>query len=140
MYKLDGDMFATIPGLIQHHLKFSVPVQASNNILLKTPVKNPFSRKDNSLYKWDDVKLTSRLGGGNFGDVFQGVIKSDKISVAVKTCKENQRENLKKKFLEEAEIMKPCQHPNVVKLIGICRDKEPYYICKYLDVFFSIDH
>ena len=58
------------------------------------------------------------------------VIKS-KLPVAIKTCREGVDAIKKKQFLEEAEIMKPYDHPNVVKLIGICNDQEPFMICEY---------
>jgi len=31
-------------------------------------------------------------------------------------------------FLAEAEIMKQCKHEHLVKLFGVCSDKEPIYI------------
>ena len=50
--------------------------------------------------------------------------------MAIKTCREGVDEIKKRQFLEEAEIMKPYNHPNVVSLIGICRDREPFMIRK----------
>lgn len=31
-------------------------------------------------------------------------------------------------FLAEAQIMKQCNHPKLVKLYAVCTDREPYYI------------
>ena len=59
-----------------------------------------------------------------------GVLLSKGIMLAVKTCKESVNDVVKNQFLEEAEIMRPCVHKNVLKLIGICKDKEPFYIRK----------
>ena len=60
------------------------------------------------------------------------MLLSKKMPLAIKTCKEGIDEIKKKQFLEEAEIMKPYNHPNVVRLIGICNEKDPFMICKYM--------
>jgi len=39
---------------------------------------------------------------GNFGEVFKGTLQRDKMSVAVKTCKEDLPPELKIRFLAEA--------------------------------------
>ncbi|XP_066887525.1 tyrosine-protein kinase Fer isoform X3 [Kogia breviceps] len=81
--------------------------------------------------KWvlnhEDVTLGELLGKGNFGEVFKGILK-DKTAVAVKTCKEDLPQELKIKFLQEAKILKQYDHPNIVKLIGVCTQRQPIYI------------
>ncbi|XP_010223288.1 PREDICTED: tyrosine-protein kinase Fer-like, partial [Tinamus guttatus] len=81
--------------------------------------------------KWilshEDVTLGELLGKGNFGEVYKGTLK-DKIPVAVKTCKEDLPQELKIKFLSEARILKQYDHPNIVKLIGVCTQRQPIYI------------
>ncbi|XP_072715074.1 tyrosine-protein kinase Fer-like isoform X4 [Ciconia boyciana] len=81
--------------------------------------------------KWalnhEDVTLGELLGKGNFGEVYKGTLK-DKTPVAVKTCKEDLPQELKIKFLSEARILKQYDHPNIVKLIGICTQRQPIYI------------
>ncbi|XP_046901175.1 tyrosine-protein kinase Fer [Hypomesus transpacificus] len=68
-----------------------------------------------------------KLGKGNFGEVFKGTLR-DKTPVAVKTCKEDLPQELKIKFLSEARILKQYDHPNIVKLIGVCTQRQPIYI------------
>ncbi|XP_071658608.1 tyrosine-protein kinase Fer isoform X3 [Patagioenas fasciata] len=81
--------------------------------------------------KWvlnhEDVTLGELLGKGNFGEVYKGTLK-DKTPVAVKTCKEDLPQELKIKFLSEARILKQYDHPNIVKLIGVCTQRQPIYI------------
>ena len=55
-------------------------------------------------------------GGGQYGDVYEGVWKRYNKTVAVKTLKEDTM--ALKDFLEEAAIMKEMKHPNLVQLLG----------------------
>lgn len=46
----------------------------------------------------------------------------------MKTCRVTLPEDHKKKFLQEGRILKQYDHPNIVKLIGICVQKQPIMI------------
>lgn len=49
--------------------------------------------------------------------------------VAVKTLKENANEKEKSDLISELKVMKMLEpHPNVVKLLGCCTDKEPIFL------------
>lgn len=92
---------------------------------------------------------------GNFGEVYSGRLRSDNTPIAVKSCKENLAPEHKSKFLMEARlvyththcthksmfahptscfslvparILKQYDHPNIVRLIGVCTQKHPIYI------------
>ena len=65
---------------------------------------------------------------GNFGDVYKAHLKTSKKEVAVKTCRITLPDEHKKKFLQEGRILKQYDHPNIVKLIGICVQKQPIMI------------
>ncbi|XP_054071356.1 tyrosine-protein kinase Fes/Fps isoform X1 [Rissa tridactyla] len=65
---------------------------------------------------------------GNFGEVFSGRLRADNTPVAVKSCRETLPPELKAKFLQEARILKQYNHPNIVRLIGVCTQKQPIYI------------
>ncbi|XP_066095624.1 tyrosine-protein kinase Fes/Fps isoform X2 [Saccopteryx bilineata] len=65
---------------------------------------------------------------GNFGEVFSGRLRVDNTPVAVKSCRETLPPDLKAKFLQEARILKQYSHPNIVRLIGVCTQKQPIYI------------
>ncbi|XP_047133412.1 tyrosine-protein kinase Fer isoform X1 [Hydra vulgaris] len=128
LYTLEGESFSSINALITHHYERRSVIQSSTGIILMNSVNRIFMDGDDYIVPQDDVQLKCKLGGGHFGDVYKGVLLSKQIMLAVKTCKENVSDVIKKQFLEEAEIMKTCMHKNVLKLIGVCRDKEPYYI------------
>lgn len=46
----------------------------------------------------------------------------------MKTCRMALPEEQKRKFLQEGRILKQYDHPNIVKLIGICVQKQPIMI------------
>ncbi|XP_041107099.1 protein-tyrosine kinase 2-beta-like isoform X2 [Polyodon spathula] len=75
----------------------------------------------------DDIVLGRILGEGFFGEVHEGIYKKgQRISVAVKTCKDCSPD-VKEKFMSEAVIMKTLDHPHIVKLIGII-EEDPVWI------------
>ncbi|XP_047425923.1 tyrosine-protein kinase Fer isoform X2 [Mugil cephalus] len=123
-YRFEGTGFSTIPQLIEHHFNTKqVITKKSGVVLLNAVVKDK---------KWilnhEDVTLGELLGKGNFGEVFKGTLQRDKTPVAVKTCKEDLPPELKIRFLSEARILKQYDHPNIVKLIGVCTQRQPIYI------------
>uniref|UniRef100_A0A671SDM3 Tyrosine-protein kinase n=1 Tax=Sinocyclocheilus anshuiensis TaxID=1608454 RepID=A0A671SDM3_9TELE len=119
-YRFEGTGFPTIPQLIEHHYTTKQVITKKSGVVLLNPDK-----------KWilshEDVILGELLGKGNFGEVFRGTLR-DKTPVAVKTCKEDLPQDLKIKFLSEARILKQYDHPNIVKLIGVCTQRQPIYI------------
>lgn len=65
---------------------------------------------------------------GNFGDVYKARLRDSGLEVAVKTCRVTLPDEQKKKFLQEGRILKQYDHPNIVKFIGICVQKQPIMI------------
>uniref|UniRef100_A0A8B9PH50 Tyrosine-protein kinase n=1 Tax=Apteryx owenii TaxID=8824 RepID=A0A8B9PH50_APTOW len=123
MYRLEGDGFPTIPLLIDHCLQSQQPITRKSGIVLARAVL-----KDKWVLNHEDVLLGERIGRGNFGEVFSGRLRADNTPVAVKSCRENLPPELKAKFLQEARILKQYNHPNIVRLIGVCTQKQPIYI------------
>ncbi|XP_026071971.1 tyrosine-protein kinase Fes/Fps-like isoform X3 [Carassius auratus] len=123
VYRLDGEGFTSVPLLIKHLLSSHQAVTKRTDILLKRPIL-----KDKWVLEHDDVILGQSIGRGNFGEVFSGRLHSDNTPVAVKACRENLPAEHKNKFLMEARILKQYDHPNIVKLIGVCTQKQPIYI------------
>ncbi|XP_038062507.1 fibroblast growth factor receptor 1-like [Patiria miniata] len=82
----------------------------------------------------DLVVIEKELGRGAFGRVLLGtalgIEKTGKrTKVAVKTLKEGGGDHAKAELLEELELMKKVGcHPNVVKLLGHCKEKGPVYV------------
>eukprot|EP00064_Thunnus_orientalis_P003720 superscaffoldBa00000316_g3731 len=123
LYRLDGEGFPSIPLLIHHLLSSRQHITKKSDIVLKNPVL-----KDKWVLEHDDIILGHFIGRGNFGEVYSGHLRSDNTPVAVKSCKESLAPEHKNKFLMEARILKQYDHPNIVKLIGVCTQKQPIYI------------
>ncbi|XP_042365287.1 tyrosine-protein kinase Fer isoform X2 [Plectropomus leopardus] len=139
-YRFEGTGFSTIPQLIEHHFSTKQVITKKSGVVLLSPVV-----KDKKwILNHEDVALGELLGKGNFGEVFKGTLQRDKTPVAVKTCKEDLPPELKIRFLSEARsapintsintsihdarILKQYDHPNIVKLIGVCTQRQPIYI------------
>ena len=122
-----------------------------SNLPLSTPclVPNPVSDKT-VLRSWEiqvqadrwmvprqELVLGVELGHGYFGSVHRGVWRQN-MEVAIKTLRhkegKTEAEYLKEKttFLSETEIMKDLNHPNLVKMLGICVEKSPFYLVQEL--------
>ncbi|XP_077775254.1 tyrosine-protein kinase Fes/Fps isoform X2 [Podarcis muralis] len=123
MYRLEGEAFPTIPLLIDHFLKTKQPITKKSGVVLGKPII-----KDKWVLDHEDVLLGERIGQGNFGEVFSGRLRCDNTPVAVKSCRETLPPELKARFLQEARILKQYNHPNIVRLIGVCTQKHPIYI------------
>ncbi|XP_068430786.1 tyrosine-protein kinase Fes/Fps [Clinocottus analis] len=123
LFRLDGESFPSIPLLIHHLLSSRQHITKKSSIMLKKPVL-----KDKWVLEHDDIILGPLIGRGNFGEVYSGRLRSDNTPVAVKSCKENLAPEHKSKFLMEARILKQYDHPHIVKLIGVCTQKQPIYI------------
>ncbi|XP_077480589.1 tyrosine-protein kinase Fes/Fps isoform X2 [Stigmatopora argus] len=122
-YRLDGESFCSIPQLIHHLLSSRQHITRKCHIELRKPVL-----KDKWVLEHEGVLLGDIIGQGNFGEVYRGTLRFNNTPVAVKACKENLAAELRSKFLMEARILKQYDHPNIVKLIGVCTQKEPIYI------------
>ncbi|XP_071747461.1 LOW QUALITY PROTEIN: tyrosine-protein kinase Fer-like [Lepeophtheirus salmonis] len=124
LFRFEGPPYETVQELIIHQFHSGTSVTSRSGAILKTPVL----REDWELNN-DDVELLEKIGRGNFGDVYRAQLSRGKnMSVAVKTCKITLPEEQKKKFLQEGRILKQYDHPNIVKFIGICVQKQPIMI------------
>ncbi|XP_039490561.1 tyrosine-protein kinase Fer isoform X4 [Drosophila santomea] len=122
-FRFEGPPFASIQELIMHQYHSELPVTVKSGSILRRPVCRERWELSN-----DDVVLLERIGRGNFGDVYKAKLKSTKLDVAVKTCRMTLPDEQKRKFLQEGRILKQYDHPNIVKLIGICVQKQPIMI------------
>ncbi|XP_030829013.1 tyrosine-protein kinase Fer isoform X3 [Strongylocentrotus purpuratus] len=125
MYRLEGDAFQTVGELIRFQLNSRQPVTKASQAILLKPVCRVRNEHD---LRHEEIDLEEKLGAGHFGDVHRGRIKRTQLAVAVKTCKETVDAATRRKFLQEANILKQYDHANIVKLIGVCTDKHPIYI------------
>lgn len=91
------------------------------------PVMSDLSRETKDAWEIprESLELTTRLGAGQFGEVWKG--KWNKTTpVAIKTLKAGTM--TQQAFLAEAQIMKQCRHDKLVRLYAVCSKEEPIYI------------
>ncbi|XP_035791356.1 tyrosine-protein kinase Abl-like isoform X2 [Anopheles albimanus] len=124
--------FNTLAELVHHHSALHEGHGLITPLLYPAPKQNkptvfPLSPEPD---EWEicrtDIVMKHKLGGGQYGEVYEAVWKRYGNTVAVKTLKEDTM--ALKDFLEEASIMKEMKHPNLVQLIGVCTREPPFYI------------
>ena len=67
------------------------------------------------------VKKESKLGEGQFGEVFKGewTTPTKTLTVALKSLKSSASDEERLKLLQEAAIMGQFNHPHIVRLYGV---------------------
>ncbi|KAF8397436.1 hypothetical protein HHK36_016353 [Tetracentron sinense] len=68
-------------------------------------------------------KDTELLGSGGFGRVYKGVLPTSSIQVAVKRVSHESKQGMRE-FVAEIATIGRLRHPNLVRLLGYCRQKE----------------
>lgn len=81
-------------------------------------------------YPRNDIIYIGDLGQGAFGRVFQakapGLVPGEDFTiVAVKMLKEEATDDLQDDFEKEACLLAEFDHPNIVKLLGVCAMGRP---------------
>ncbi|XP_053568137.1 proto-oncogene tyrosine-protein kinase ROS [Bombina bombina] len=82
----------------------------------------------------EKLSLSVFLGSGAFGEVYEGSAvdilgpQTGTTNVAVKTLKKDATDHEKAEFLKEAFLMSQFNHPNILKLLGVCLLNDPQYI------------
>ena len=88
---------------------------------------------DEFQFSKERLKMEDELGEGQFGKVYfawaKGIVKGEEQTrVAVKTMKQGSSQETAEDFRKEMEIMMDFDHPNIVRLLGICTRDEPLYL------------
>ncbi|XP_075229054.1 tyrosine-protein kinase Abl isoform X2 [Lycorma delicatula] len=130
VYVTTESKFNTLAELVHHHsmhsdglitqLLYPAPKHNKPTVFALSP------EPDEWEINRTDIVMRHKLGGGQYGDVYEAVWKRYSVTVAVKTLKEDTM--ALKDFLEEAAIMKEMKHPNLVQLLGVCTREPPFYI------------
>jgi fyn-related kinase len=94
---------------------------------MEKPLISDLSHKHKDLWEIarESVTLVRRLGGGQFGEVYEGVWNNT-TPVAIKTLRTGSMSP--SAFLEEAQILKRLRHPKLIQLYAVCTSEEPIYI------------
>ncbi|GJQ72955.1 hypothetical protein Trydic_g1597 [Trypoxylus dichotomus] len=91
-------------------------------------------KEDNWEFPRHRLKFFNILGEGAFGQVWKCEAvdidgKEGGLVVAVKTLKENASEKERTDLISELQVMKMLDpHPNVVRLLGCCTEKDPIFV------------
>ncbi|CAI4228791.1 unnamed protein product [Auanema sp. JU1783] len=124
--------FKTLGELVHHHSVHADGLICT--LMYPAPKKNKppcvFSLSPTQPDEWEvdrsEIVMHNKLGGGQYGDVYEGFWKRHEKTVAVKTLKEEAM--ALHDFLAEAAIMKDLHHRNLVQLLGVCTREAPFYI------------
>jgi serine/threonine protein kinase len=77
----------------------------------------------------DFYELKESLGKGKFGTVRCGIHKKTGKKVAIKVMKKNAMQALDVELVkQEIEILKVCQHPNLLRMLDVFENTEHIYI------------
>lgn len=107
-----------------HQSKGTVPLHNRNSL-----PKTPDSSAERSVsppqahISRESLELGSEIGVGEFGSVLKGVWASPsgkKVDVAMKTLHQDKLQQGEKEFLRESRVMSHLNHPNIVRLLGVC--------------------
>lgn len=86
-----------------------------------------------------NLQTITTLGKGEFGEVLlckaKGIEESEEEMVVLVKSLQTRDEQLQLDFRREAEMFSKLSHPNVARLLGLCKEAEPHYmILDYYDL------
>ncbi|KAF8367967.1 hypothetical protein PRIPAC_85796 [Pristionchus pacificus] len=116
--RLDGFAFPNFTKLVQHYARYHSNMRQRLTYSIK--------RRDDA---WNidrsELEISEQIGNGSFGKVRLATFNGRHVAV-----KSLFRESgiTEAQFIEEAEIARPCNHPNVLHTIGICRTVDRVFI------------
>ncbi|XP_065904814.1 uncharacterized protein [Dysidea avara] len=123
-----GPRCSNVRELFIHHVKNQVSVFEHNRIFLKRPICIWNRHKEQShadMHHTDLVVDKQPISIGFYSDTYMAVLKVSGRCVTVQKCHPDYK---KEQCLAGAEILKQCQHQNIVDFIGVCARGRPIYI------------
>uniref|UniRef100_A0A915PMP7 Tyrosine-protein kinase n=1 Tax=Setaria digitata TaxID=48799 RepID=A0A915PMP7_9BILA len=120
--------FNSVPELIQFYRNSGEPILS---MVPNTILKRAVARASWEL-RHEAVTIGNKIGEGAFGEVYCGKYKLPTgrvVEVAIKLAKtaEMSKEKIKE-MMKEARLMRNYEHPNVVRMYGVCVEHEPLLI------------
>ncbi|XP_029655377.1 tyrosine-protein kinase HCK-like [Octopus sinensis] len=136
-YLQDRNFFNGQRKQCNHCKKFQSFAYSIENAELACILTNPLKRSAPTVTSrklvipFEEFKITTTLGQGNFGKVYKGFLfwlfigKWKNLDVALKSLKDANN----KEFFDEAKIMHSLDNQYLVKLLGVSLDGETSYLC-----------
>ncbi|KAG9266422.1 inactive tyrosine-protein kinase 7a [Astyanax mexicanus] len=126
-------------GAVQQNGQTTAEIQEEVALTNMTSTGNKrHSTHDRLYFPRNGLHPITTLGKGEFGEVFLAKAKSsedeEETVVLVKSL-QTRDEQLQMDFRRECEMFAKLGHPNITRLLGMCREAEPYYmILEYADM------
>ncbi|KAH1172662.1 inactive tyrosine-protein kinase 7 isoform X1 [Mauremys mutica] len=129
-------------GALLHNGQTTAEIQeevALTNLGSSSGASKRHSATDKMHFPRANLQSITTLGKGEFGEVFLAKAKGledseSEVLVLVKSL-QTRDEQLQLDFRREAEMFGKLSHPNVGRLLGLCREAEPHYmILEYVDL------
>uniref|UniRef100_A0AAQ5XVL9 Protein tyrosine kinase 7 (inactive) n=1 Tax=Amphiprion ocellaris TaxID=80972 RepID=A0AAQ5XVL9_AMPOC len=114
-------------------------VALTNMGTIATTEKRHSHVNDKLHFPRTNLQTITTLGKGEFGEVLlskaKGIEEAEEETVVLLKSLQTRDEQLQLDFRREAEMFAKLSHPNVVRLLGLCREAEPHYmILEYYDL------
>jgi len=113
-----------------------------------TPARPLTKTEAPAAVTWNNILPVKRLGAGQFGEVILAITidlslkdlrlssdddsKTNQTLVAVKVLKGDD-DDIKKEFEDEIKFMARLNHENVVKVLGVCSNGDPFIMMEYME-------
>lgn len=125
--------FETLSELVEHHTHSPdglITILRCAVIRQSHQMNYGASNLDEWEIERDHIKIESRLGSGQYGDVYRGTFSQPnnhgRQPVAMKTLRDDNQ--VSDDFMKEMGVMKKLNHPNLLRLIGVCSRHKPYLL------------
>ncbi|XP_049592360.1 inactive tyrosine-protein kinase 7 [Syngnathus scovelli] len=104
-----------------------------------TEKRHSHANSDKLHFPRANLQTITTLGKGEFGEVLlskaKGIEEREEETVVLVKSLQTRDEQLQLDFRKEAEMFGKLSHPNVVRLLGLCREVEPHYmVLEYYDL------
>uniref|UniRef100_A0A7N8Y2Q4 Inactive tyrosine-protein kinase 7 n=1 Tax=Mastacembelus armatus TaxID=205130 RepID=A0A7N8Y2Q4_9TELE len=104
-----------------------------------TEKRHSHGNSDKLHFPRANLQTITTLGKGEFGEVLlskaKGIEENQEETVVLVKSLQTRDEQFQLDFRREAEMFAKLSHPNVVRLLGLCREAEPHYmILEYYDL------
>ncbi|XP_042913351.2 inactive tyrosine-protein kinase 7-like, partial [Parasteatoda tepidariorum] len=100
--------------------------------------KKSRSSLEKSHFPRSELQTMMLLGHGEYGEVFlakaKGIVDPDQEVVVMVKALQTRDENSHFEYRREMDMLNKLRHENIAKLLGICRETEPFlFITEYSD-------